>query len=504
MSSNLEIHKIEHLQLGYSLTASGIEDIVDEHIADLNIHYIQSDIDHGTVSGLEDNDHPQYLLIEDIVDIDHGTISGLLDDDHSQYLLLAGRTGGQIVTGGTASGDDLTLYSTSHATKGSINIGTDLSEVTIINHQFPAGGDNIEINALGTGNRLAFIDFHGDDTYTDYGLRIIRTSAGANAPSSIAHRGTGEFSFSAPEGANWYFSGGTVGIGTTAPHAGVGWAKFAIDGAGTTSGGAHLQFTTTSDDYPLLQILNYTHDNISLFFDSFYDGSFKSSDAGSNFCIRKTGDLFSIQYDSGIAVGSVLTWNTAGFIMNTSGNVGIGVNPAYRLDVVTSSVTNVASFFNDGNSASYGGIIIQAGTDDGSGTVLFLQANDGDGTATGYLRSVEGVFALIDVSDARVKENITDTRIDGLDIIKNIPVKAFSYKKQKLNAANHSAGFIAQDLQQIFPEAVTEIDGILGVSKDTLIPVLVKAVQELTEQNNELLKRIEQLELKLKKHDSVI
>lgn len=53
-------------------------------------------------------------------EIDHGTISGLSDDDHTQYALLAGRATGQTITGGTASGDDLTLESTSNVTKGNI------------------------------------------------------------------------------------------------------------------------------------------------------------------------------------------------------------------------------------------------------------------------------------------------------------------------------------------------------------------------------------------------
>lgn len=53
--------------------------------------------------------------------LDHGlALTGLLDDDHTQYALLVGRAGGQILIGGTGAGDDLTLESTSHATKGSI------------------------------------------------------------------------------------------------------------------------------------------------------------------------------------------------------------------------------------------------------------------------------------------------------------------------------------------------------------------------------------------------
>ncbi len=53
-------------------------------------------------------------------EIDHGAITGLGDDDHTQYALLLGRSGGQSFIGGTGSGDDLTLTSTSHGTKGDI------------------------------------------------------------------------------------------------------------------------------------------------------------------------------------------------------------------------------------------------------------------------------------------------------------------------------------------------------------------------------------------------
>ena len=51
---------------------------------------------------------------------DHGELSGLADDDHSQYALLLGRSGGQHLNGGMGTGDDLTLESTSHATKGDL------------------------------------------------------------------------------------------------------------------------------------------------------------------------------------------------------------------------------------------------------------------------------------------------------------------------------------------------------------------------------------------------
>jgi len=54
--------------------------------------------------------------------LDHGTLLGLADDDHTQYLKLAGRAGGQTAQGGTAASENLNLQSTAHATKGYITL----------------------------------------------------------------------------------------------------------------------------------------------------------------------------------------------------------------------------------------------------------------------------------------------------------------------------------------------------------------------------------------------
>ena len=59
---------------------------------------------------------------------DHGSLTGLGDDDHLQYFLLAGRATGQVAIGGTASGDDITFQTTSNAAKGSY-IFTELNTV---------------------------------------------------------------------------------------------------------------------------------------------------------------------------------------------------------------------------------------------------------------------------------------------------------------------------------------------------------------------------------------
>ncbi|HSX52819.1 MAG TPA: hypothetical protein VLF90_00390 [Patescibacteria group bacterium] len=53
----------------------------------------------------------------------HSALTGLSADDHTQYALLAGRSGGQNLIGGTGSGDNLTLKSSSNGTVGKIIFG---------------------------------------------------------------------------------------------------------------------------------------------------------------------------------------------------------------------------------------------------------------------------------------------------------------------------------------------------------------------------------------------
>jgi hypothetical protein len=73
------------------------------------------------INATEINSHP---IGDGNMTIAHSELGSLGADDHSQYPLLLGRTGGQTLIGSVASGENLTLKSTSHATKGKIILGT--------------------------------------------------------------------------------------------------------------------------------------------------------------------------------------------------------------------------------------------------------------------------------------------------------------------------------------------------------------------------------------------
>jgi hypothetical protein len=97
--------------------------------------------------------------------IDHGSIAGLADDDHTQYLRLAGRSGGQNIIGGTAASNNLTLESTADASKGYIELkdatrlttvaGAAISEAFVMRDS--AAGELQTITPGGTASGSTFL-----------------------------------------------------------------------------------------------------------------------------------------------------------------------------------------------------------------------------------------------------------------------------------------------------------------------------------------------------------
>ena len=90
--------------------------------------------------------------------ISHTDLTDFTIDDHIQYALLAGRSGGQSFAGGTGSGDDLTLLSNNHATKGHIYFGTTAAFDETTGHfgigtLTPISSDPIDVNVDVAANR---------------------------------------------------------------------------------------------------------------------------------------------------------------------------------------------------------------------------------------------------------------------------------------------------------------------------------------------------------------
>jgi hypothetical protein len=114
-----------------------------------------------------------------------------------------------------------------------------------------------------------------------------------------------------------------------------------------------------------------------------------------------------------------------------------------------------------------------------------------NGTATTYNTT----------SDIRLKENIVDTRY-SIDNLLKIRVKDFNFRNDVTKKVN--TGFIAQELYNIFPDAVTvpeNDNGIWQVDYGRVTPLLVKAIQDqqlqintLKEENTSLKEQIKEIE----------
>ena len=100
-------------------------------------------------------------------------------------------------------------------------------------------------------------------------------------------------------------------------------------------------------------------------------------------------------------------------------------------------------------------------------------------------------------SDRRLKENINNTSYGLSDVMKLRPV---SYTWKKFPEKGTRIGFIAQEVKEIFPEAVvtgTDADKTMGINYSDLIPVLTKAIQEQQKIIEQQEKKISEIQIAL-------
>lgn len=111
-----------------------------------------------------------------------------------------------------------------------------------------------------------------------------------------------------------------------------------------------------------------------------------------------------------------------------------------------------------------------------------------------YLEKASGARdwfpAWNDTSDRRLKSNIQESDVSGIDIINRL--KTYSYRKEFNNEVEDiSCGIMAQDVQKYAPDAFREgPDGIYTYNTFALVPYLIKAIQELNQKIEKMEKTI--------------
>jgi hypothetical protein len=101
-------------------------------------------------------------------------------------------------------------------------------------------------------------------------------------------------------------------------------------------------------------------------------------------------------------------------------------------------------------------------------------------------------------SDARLKDNVQPLDSGIMQLLKLKPV-SFTWKSGSNEPAGKSdIGFIAQDLEKVFPNLVTtDENGYKGIDYVKLVPVLVKAAQEQNARIDAQQKEIDELKAEI-------
>lgn len=186
-------------------------------------------------------------------------------------------------------------------------------------------------------------------------------------------------------------------------------------------------------------------------------------------------------YDITSGTGNTFIGQGSGYAVNTGTNNTLMGN--YAGNSLTTGTNNTVIGFNaDGSSATVSNEITL-----GNSSVATLRCQQTTITA---------------LSDERDKENITDLSL-GLDYINKVRPVEFDWNTREGSSwdGKHVAGFIAQELMAVEDEYNAEFLGsVLRNNPDrleagpaALIPVMVKAIQELSEKVKDLENKLETL-----------
>jgi hypothetical protein len=177
------------------------------------------------------------------------------------------------------------------------------------------------------------------------------------------------------------------------------------------------------------------------------------------------------------------TNNTERMRIDTSGNLLVGTTDA-----------GMASGNGIKIHPTYGGsgvpnIGVVTGASTGT-TTSFSSYSTGAAAYRFYVDNAGTIFAtntsISAISDIRLKENVRDLDA-GLDAILALKPRRFDWKQGKGKNVKDDIGFIAQEVEQVLPQLIGgwkagegEPDDLKSVKASDLIPILVKAIQELT------------------------
>jgi hypothetical protein len=339
-----------------------------------------------------------------------------------------------------------------------------------------AGGLHLDVSSAGADEyTLTIYPYDYGSARVGWLFRTQSQSGGNNTPIELTYDGRVIFSKSISTGENITTTSGNVGIGTTNPTT----ARLVISG---TAGTVGLDMSS-SDQYAEMRVIRNT----------------RWSDK----------DLY-LQLGAGTDSKTYIYSNNVVTLICDRGSVFIGTAnmPANSMQPPSSTITSIAvgniGYGISSDSGANSGIYIGDGTTyarwrirNGNANLNFDQ-NDGSGTYVlrGYFHNNTGAHSS--VSDRRLKKLIQPIQYGLNDVLKLKPV-SYLMKNQNEDIDKKNLGLIAQDLEDIIPEVVNisqsnDNNTTYSIQYSSIIPILIKAIQDLNDINIGYENRIKRLE----------
>ena len=202
----------------------------------------------------------------------------------------------------------------------------------------------------------------------------------------------------------------------------------------------------------------------------------------------------SVEFNTDVTAAAVRLLIGAG-----TSNLAIGETSSTALagdttiPTLTSQLTNNSGFL-----TSLSGAVLTSGAQTVAGAKTFSSdlkvstgsiavGNINNSTTDGRIDAANDVVAFSS-SDIRLKDNIK-TIDNALDKVNSIQGIEFDWiEKEKVHGnSGHDVGVIAQEIEKVLPEVVTTRDsGYKAVKYEKIVPLLIEAIKELTNEVNKL------------------
>ena len=247
-------------------------------------------------------------------------------------------------------------------------------------------------------------------------------------------------------------------------------------GMGAVSMGALTARSSAGGTYPVV-IQNSSGGTLANFYDAAGAGVLEIRNAAGIATVNINGTTGAATFSDTVGLKNVLAINSNAYPTSYPTTLSVDGSAGGKLQLGNNSNNEIV-----GGSTATGGFLrfwvnntaLYGSTP--NGTVALTLASTGAATFTGSVYTPTGT---VSTSDSRLKTNI-EPITDALAKVQVLNGITFTWNELSTiqDKAKRHLGLLAQELQEVLPEAVDTTQEYLGVDYDSVIPLLIEAVKE--------------------------